>query len=90
MSPVCLPWPSQTLEANEQTKGTVLGWGRTTPDKLAANQVKHCIEKLKDRNYYLFSFYFRICSQLKLQLVLCKQWNFLYKRKMFATNIFCY
>ena len=52
MSPVCLPWPSQTLETNEQTKGTVLGWGRTTPDKLAANQVKHCIEKLKDRNYY--------------------------------------
>ena len=41
VSPVCLPWPSQnqTLEVDEQNKGTVLGWGRTTPDKFAANEV---------------------------------------------------
>ena len=41
VSPVCLPWPlqNQTLEVEEQTKGTVLGWGRSTSDKMTATEV---------------------------------------------------
>ena len=40
MSPVCLTWPSETLEVDKQNnKGTVLGWGRTTQEKLTANEV---------------------------------------------------
>ena len=39
VSPTCLPWPTEPIKVQDQDRGMVLGWGRTSNDRRLALQV---------------------------------------------------
>ena len=39
VSPACLTWPAEPIKVEDQNRGMVIGWSRTSNDKIFTNQV---------------------------------------------------
>ena len=56
VSPACLPWPTEPDEVEDQDRGIILGWGRTSNDKVFASQVSLHYDSTLLVSYLLSSF----------------------------------